>query len=77
MTQEKQFITTGLIKRNTIKLPNELAVNPMLPQAKVEVTDDVVTFTLPPKNTNPDNIYAEIWQYVHRKEKWVNVTFTK
>lgn len=69
----KNFITTGQVKRNSVKLPNELAIHKNLDQAKISVTDDLITFTLPRSETS----LGEIWQYVHHKESWVAVTFIK
>jgi len=66
----KQFITTNQIKRNSIKLPNELSKNPNLDEAKITVTDDLITFQLPKTQTS----LGEIWQYVHHKDSWVVVT---
>lgn len=73
---EKTYVTTSEIKRTSIKLPHELATHPQLDKAEVTISDDVVTFKLPPANSHV-NLFADIWQYIHRKEKWVQVTFPK
>lgn len=70
---EKQTITTSVTKRTSIKLPHELANHPHLANATVTVNEDLVTFVVPCKD--PEDKYAEVWQYVHRKKTWAVVTF--
>lgn len=72
----KQYVTTPVVKKNQIKLPHELANHPYIADAKIKVEDDLVTFVLPPANPN-ESVASDIWQYVHAKESWVMVTFTK
>jgi len=69
-------ISTSLIKRNQVKLPHELATHPFINDAAVKIEDDIVTFKLPPAKVH-ENMYADIWQYIHSKQKWVQMTFTK
>jgi hypothetical protein len=72
----KTYVTTSEIKRNTIKLPNELANHPNLKLAKIDVNEDVVTFTLLPADKHEGGVF-DVWQYIHYKKLWVQVTFIK
>ena len=74
MKPKTEVITTKIVKRSNIQLPHELANHPHLADAKVEVNEELITFTLPAASR--DHKFADIWQYVHSKKVWVQVTFS-
>lgn len=71
-----KFINTNVTDRVSIKLPYDLATHPHINDAEVSVNEDVVTFKLPPAKPH-ESMFADIWQYINSKQKWVCVTFTK
>ena len=71
-----KVITTNQITRTQVKLPNELAKHPNIDQAEVTINEDLITFKLPPANPH-ESTFADLWQYVHHKKVWVQMTFIK
>ena len=68
-------VTTQEVKRNVIKLPHELAIHPNIDNAQVTINEDIITLKLPP--AKPAESVFDVWQYVHAKRVWVQVTFIK
>jgi hypothetical protein len=69
-------ISTCRIRRNIIKLPQELQNHPHLKDADITIDVDTVTFKLLPAKPE-ENPTKDIWQYVSPKQLWVQVTFNK
>lgn len=68
-------ISTGVVKKINVKLPVELSKCEDLENAKVEMDQDTISIILPCKNQE-GKISFNIWQYVHNKSTWVNLTMS-
>ena len=55
---------TNVVRRTTIKFPQNLLDNPNLFNAKVKVTDDSIVLSLLSDNN------LEVWKYTHSKKSW-------
>jgi len=70
------YISSVKTKKNVVKLPVELANHPNLDDASVSIDEDTIVFKLSPAKPH-ETLFADVWQYVHHKQTWVCMTFTK